>query len=214
VKGKIPLMLATTKSNKIASSAQKNEAPLTPAQIAFMTTVAIPQLDEADSRVAEKLADSVWNLCLWENDRAKTLDTKASALLALSTIAAAVVSIGANTVLSGTITIMRIVSITLFLGTVLFCLFTLLGRKYGGFLDEDLFEAITAKNRPVGTLPPFKSKDQYTCYLNETILQRWLVYRKHASQNDSKYKWLRIAQFGALLSVASILVTIVAVALN
>jgi hypothetical protein len=189
---------------------QPIEIPLSDSQAIFITNVALPQLNAIrDKRIAERLADSFWNLCTWESDRAKSLDSKASGLLGLTSIAAAVVTVGGIGIGDRNQLILRCISICLFLATVITCLFAILGKKYGSLVDREIFESISAHKTAVGPIPRFKSRDQYICYLGETILQRWLLFRKHVERNDRKFKWVLAAQIVAVVAVASLLSNVV-----
>lgn len=176
-------------------------------EIKFMNDKAIPVLDSVkDDKTLGDLAGTFWNLCLWENDRAKTLDSKAISLLGLSSIAAAVVAVGGIGQVGGLPGLLwaRCVSLVLFAVTVAASLYSTLGRHYGTFSDEDVIASLRAHEQPVGEIRPFEDKDPRRCFLKETILQRWLVYRWHEDVNDARFKWLRFAQIMAVVSVLSL----------
>ena len=79
------------------SGAQALDSVVTQGESAFITNVAFPQLDAiSKSETLEKFCDVVWNLCLWEQQRTNSIDTKAAALTGLWSLAAAVVSASAN----------------------------------------------------------------------------------------------------------------------
>jgi hypothetical protein len=172
-----------------------------------MNDTAIPGLDsEMNDEALKGLGETFWNLCLWEDERRRSLDSKVSALLGLASLAAAVVAIagrGGEPVLSLQI-YARVVSLGFFTLTVGLSLFALLVRSYGSFNDEDVFSSLAAHETPVGDIRPFKDQDAYRCYLRETILQRWLVYRWHCDANDRKAKGVIGAQVSAFLSVLSL----------
>ena len=178
-----------------------------PEELAFMNEVAVPYLNKvSDDAILEKLADAFWDLCLWENDRAKTLDTKASYLLGLSGIAGAVVALGGGgEAPAGALLGWQCASLILFAVTAAASVFALLGRGYGSFNDEDVFSSVCANAEPVGEIVAFSDKNQKSCFLRETILQRWLIYRWHGQVNDSKYKRVVFAQVSALVSIVSLL---------
>lgn len=194
--------------------AQNVDLPLTALERQFIENTAFPLLDRtADERALEKLAESLWNLCLWERQRTTALDTKAAALTNLSSLAAAVVAATSVAGLSDAgqapAPIARFVSVGLFVITVLLSLNTQRVALLGGFLDIDVFEALASHASPVGGTPPFTDKDPYRCLLRETALQRWLVYRRNCDQNDAKYRRLRWAQLGAALAVVSLIPVLV-----
>jgi hypothetical protein len=179
---------------------------------AFMNDFAIPILDKiTDSNTLEKFADSFWSLCVWENDRAKALDQKASSLLGLSSIAAAVLAVGGDSVNNLALALLsaRAASLLLFALTVASCIYALFLRNYGEFLSKDIFLSLSADKDPVGDIRPFQEKDSYRCYLRETTLQRWLIYKWHSDANDKKAKRVWVSQLLALLAVLSLLVQII-----
>lgn len=192
------------------------ERPLTDAEQAFVSKVGFPQLDAtSDNDTLKEFADVLWGLCLWEHQRAGSLDTKAAALAGLSGLAAAVVS--ASSIPTSTsqppdtsVVTAQCVSIILFIGAVLLSLNAQRIVRFGGFIDRDLFDALQAYKHPVGT-PPFSDADPYRCFLREISLQRWLTYRSHCDTNDKKYRRLGVAQASAALAVGSLLGAIVLV---
>ena len=193
----------------------RTENPYSPAEQAFISKVALPRLNNIkDERIAERLAEDFWNLCQSEIERVKILDTKASALLGLSSIAAAVVSVGVGGPSSQLQTWFRCGSIALFVTTVVLCLFALIGRIYGALMDDEVFSSIDSNKVRKGKWHRFTSKKQYLCFLSETILQRWVVYRKHSVRNESKVHWLMAGQITAVLSVLSLFGIIVVALLN
>ncbi len=194
---------------------ERTDNPYSVDERAFISKVALPRLNGIkDDRIAEKLAEDFWNLCKLEIDRLKILDSKASALLGLSSIAAAVVSVGAVGSSSHLQTWLRCGSIALFVTTVVLCLVALIGRIYGALIDEEVFSSIDSNKVRKGRRHRFTSKKQYLCFLNETILQRWVVYRKHSVRNKSKARWLLAGQIAAVLSVLSLFGVIVVALLN
>ena len=181
--------------------------PLSDRETNFMNSVAVPRLDGTqDEKSLEDLSLTFWNLCLWEKARADILDTKASYLLGLSSIAAAVIAVGG--IAGGTnqtyLLLPSGISLGLFAITVVLSLITLRGRGYGAFNDTDVFDSLRAHLQPVGKVKPFEDKDPRRCFLRETILQRWLIYRWYGQANDSKFKWLLGAQVFAVVSVLSL----------
>jgi hypothetical protein len=177
---------------------------------AFISEVVFPRLNGIkDDRIAEKLAEDFWNLCALEIDRLKILDTKANALLGLSSIAAAVVSVGTIGSSSQLLTWLRCGSIALFITTVVLCLVALVGRIYAAFVDEEIFSSIDSNKVRKDQRHHFTSKKQYLCFLNETILQRWVVLRRRSAKNDSKARWLLAGQIAAVLSVLSLFAVVV-----
>ena len=194
---------------------------LTSAELSFINKVAIPSMDGVkENSPLEHLADSFWALCTWENDRAKALDQKASSLMGLSSIAAAILAMAGNYSgeLSSALLLARGISLVLFAFTIGTCLYALLIKQYGSFNDEDVFEALNAHKGPVGdTVPltvPFTDMNVYRCYLRETILQRWLIYRVHCDTNDNRAKRVLLAQKLALVAVLSLLAQILIVVLS
>lgn len=176
-------------------------------EIDFMNKVAVPILDGTqDEESLKDLSETFWNLCLWEKQRAKILDTKASYLLGLSSIAAAVVAVGgvAQTITHPNLLLAGGISLGLFTITVAASLLAHLRKGYGGFNDQDVFMSLRAHHEPVGDIKAFQDKDPRRCFLRETILQRWLIYRWHSDANDSKFHRLVVAQVLAVLSVVSL----------
>lgn len=178
-----------------------------PGETEFMNSVAIPILDGTkDEKSLENLSETFWNLCLWEKGRTNILDTKASYLLGLSSIAAVVVAVGgtAQAMIHTNLLLAGAISLGFFTMTVVASLFALLGKKYGAFNDHDIFESLRAHQQPVGQIKAFEDKDPRRCFLREIILQRWLIYRWHTDANDSKFSRLVVAQVLAVLSVVSL----------
>jgi hypothetical protein len=166
------------------TGAQQGTLPLTPTELAFIQNTAFPRLDATETEKSlEKLAEVLWNLCLWERQRTTSLDTKAATLTGLSSLAAAVVSAS-----------------------------TLPGvnraEAVSGFFDADVFAALEAYKTPVGDMPKFHDADPYRCFLRETVLQRWLIYRNYCDSNDRKSRHLAVAQWSAAIAVASLLATL------
>jgi hypothetical protein len=186
-------------------------------EIEFMNSVAIPMLDGTqDERSLELLFETFWNLCLWENERKRMLDAKASYLLGLSTIAAAVIAVGggAQALMHTKLLLAGGISLGFFTLTVIASLFTLFGKKYGSFNDQDVFNSLCSHVEPVGPIKAFEDKDQRRCFMRESTLQRWLIYRWYSDGNDAKYGRLVIAQILALLSVLSLFGYLVTVLLS
>ncbi len=207
------MKLLTLQIFQSRSGAQEIDS-LTPAEHDFINNTAFPVLDATDSeRALEKLGDGLWNLCLWEAQRTTALDTKAAALLNLSSLAtvvvAAVSALGPGVNHNRAVLIALSPSVILFIITVLLSIRAQGVARLGGFLDIDVFEALSACRKPVGSTPPFKDSDEYRCFLRETAIQRWLVYRQRCDQNDSKSRRLGAAQLSAAFAVASLLVVVV-----
>ncbi|MEW5922693.1 MAG: hypothetical protein AB1746_01760 [Candidatus Zixiibacteriota bacterium] len=183
-------------------------------EIEFMNEAAIPILDKTQNEESlQNLSEIFWNLCIWEKDRAEILDTKASYLLGLSSIAAAVITVGtiAQNFARSSILISIGISLGLFTITVVTSLITLLGKKYGAFNDLDIFSSLRAHINPIGQIKPFNDNDPRRCFLREITLQRWLIYKWHSDANDSKFKRLIVAQIAAVLSVISLFVCLLCV---
>lgn len=184
-------------------------------EIEFMNSVAIPILDKTeDEKSLKDLNETFWNLCLWEKGRADILDTKASYLLGLSSIAAAVVAVGgiAQAILLKQVLWAAGVALGLFTITTIASLIALLGKKYGSFNDIDVFESLQAYKGPIGdNIKAFVDVDPRRCFLRETILQRWLIYRWYGEANNSKFIRLIVAQVLAVLSVLSLMVYLILV---
>ncbi|MCP4651372.1 MAG: hypothetical protein GY853_15005 [PVC group bacterium] len=178
-------------------------------EIDFMNNHAIPILDDTfDEDSLKDMADIFWNLCLWEKGRADILDTKASYLLGLSSIAAAVIAVGglAKTDISTPMIWAGGFSLLLFVLTVIASLYTLLGRLYGGFSDIDIFDALRAYRNPVGNINEFKDNHPRRCFLKELTLQRWMIRKSYNDVNNERFKILKKAQILALSSVASLII--------
>jgi hypothetical protein len=171
-------------------------------------------LDGTTSEKAlEKLAEGLWNLCLWERQRTTALDTKAAALTNLSSLAAAVIAastvVGVSATPSSFVPLPRLIAAALFVVTVLLSLNTQRVTLLGGFLDVELFQALMCHTKPVGITPPFSDKDEYRCFLREIALQRWVVYRRNCNENDSKYRRLGLAQSSAAVAVLSLILVLI-----
>ncbi|MGV7240930.1 hypothetical protein [Caballeronia sp. M23-90] len=134
---------------------------LTEKQIEFIQKVAHPRLDAvpgADTEILKHFSDVWWNLCLWEKQRADVLDGKAQSLVGLASIASALV--GLSTLTTGAEPgEIRAWAACMFLVTVLLAIWALLVSNHGGFLDYEVFDALTAGAKPVGVTPPFTDKN-------------------------------------------------------
>ena len=176
-------------------------------EMEFMNIDAIPILDGTqDDKSLEDLSQTFWNLCLWEKGRADILDTKASYLLGLSSIAAAVVAVGGVAQAANSIKLLWPggISLGFFAITVIASLIALLGKEYGAFNDKDVFLSLRAHQEPIGEIKAFEDREPRRCFLKETILQRWLIYRRYSDKNDTKFRRLVVAQKLAVLSVLSL----------
>jgi hypothetical protein len=167
---------------------------------AFIDDVAFKKLDAVkDDETLKHFADVWWNLCLWEKQRADVIDSKAGSLLGLASVASAVV---AATGLSGS---GRPIAVTLFLIAAAFALWALLARDHGGFLDLEVFEALTAATEPVGT-PTSSDPDPKRSYLREITLQRWLIYTGFKKVSKTRSGYVKVGQFFAVAAIASLCV--------
>jgi hypothetical protein len=167
--------------------------PLSPAERTFIQDTAFPVLDRTKEKDSlERLTDGLWQLCQWERQRTSALDAKASSLTSLSSLAAAVMA--ASTFIGrepdSWFLTARAISVGLFIITVLLSLNAQRVVKLGAFVDAEVFRALDACHTPVGVTPSFSDGDPYRCFLRETALQRWMVYRTHCDQNDAKYRVL------------------------
>lgn len=195
----------------MGDGAQCEVDPLSASEQEFIRGIGFESLNRPlDERALERFSEVLWNLCLWERQRTTAIETKAAALIGLSTLAAAVVSVGFTgaTPLSKAVTVFRLVSVSLFVLTVLLSLFTQRVVTLGGFSDRDVFAALAAHEKPVGTTPKFADIDPYRDFLREVALQRWCVYRTFCDGNDAKASRLAWAQLAAALAVFSLLATI------
>ena len=167
---------------------------------AFIDNVAFKKLDAVvDDDTLKHFADVWWNLCLWEKQRADVIDSKASSLLGLASVASAVV---AATGLTGA---GRPIAVTLFLIAAAFALWALLARDHGGFLDIDVFEALTAATEPVGT-PTSSDPNPKRSYLREISLQRWLIYAGFKKVSKVRSRYVKAGQIFAVAAIASLCV--------
>jgi len=167
---------------------------------AFLREVAFARLDATvDKESLQHVCGSFWDLCLWEKQRASTIDTKAAGLLGLSSVASAIVT----AVTPGSSAIALVTgAVGFYLFAAILAAIALLVANYGTFIDGDVFDALHAHHTPVGKLPPFTDHDPFNCYLRETTMQRWLVYRWYGTENDAKAKWLLRSQVSSVIAVA------------
>jgi hypothetical protein len=183
-----------------------------------------------DDRTLSHFADDLWRLCGWERDRARTLDDKAAKILGTSGVVALAVTLGTRadwltgarlepTLAPATLPLV-VVMILVGAVTCLFFFAALLAViasrpvRYGGFLPEEVFEALTACDSPVGITPAFTDRDPHRCYLRELSLQRWLIYQWHCKVNDQKARWVRRAQAAAIGMVLGLFLLAVLVILS
>ena len=182
------------------TSAQIVNSPLTKSELEFINTVAIPALNKTqDEKSLHDLSNNFWNLCQWEKGRADILDSKASYMFGISSIAAAIVTFGA--VVVAKFLVVAAVCLAAVAITLIMALIALTGKSYGSFIDKDIFDSLGAHSKAVGPIDAFTEKDPYRCYLRETILQRWLIYRSYCNNNDEKYTQLVRAQIIAVIAV-------------
>ena len=128
---------------KRESGEQQLDQELSKAEEAFIQRVAFPRLDAVKSNeTLDTFVKALWDLCLWERQRAGGLDTKAAALAGLSSLAAAVVSAstGATEPPAQSVLLARCASIAFFIITVLLSLNAQRVVKFGGFIDRDMFD--------------------------------------------------------------------------
>lgn len=190
---------------------EKVANPLTSEQIEFLSDVARPNMDATqDNDTLKNFADVWWNLCQWEKQRADVLDGKAQTLIGMATIAGTVVTvavpvIGAN----GPGAVLRVASVFCFLLASVLAVGSLQVKDYGGFLDGDVFGALTIGKQPPGLLPPLKDTDPFRSYLREIVMQRWLIYsgfKKVSAQKTGRIAW---AQNLVLIAVGCLLLSVV-----
>jgi hypothetical protein len=174
--------------------------PLEPDEIRFINDTAHPQLDQVTSLEQLKhFADLWWNLCLWEKQRADAVDSKAQMLLGLSGIATAL--LGTSGLTATPEGYIRAVAVGLFLLTVALSVWALRIRQYAGFVDSDIFNALSSHAKPVPVTPPFRDGKPFECYLREIALQRWFIYKSYKKASGSKTGQIQLAQGSACAAV-------------
>lgn len=191
-------------NSTVPVAGEKLKVKLKPQQKLFIEQRAA-QLDGIDGDdVLKHFADNWWNLCQWEKQRLDVIDTKAQMLLGLSSIAMAILGTGFAEQSHG----VRVIAAVGFLLTMVFALVALFVRQVGGFLDLDVFEALSASKVSVGTTPEFKDNNATRCYYRETAIQRWLVYDLYKKASAKKSGWVMAAQLVATLSVVAVAVAV------
>ncbi|QCP48332.1 hypothetical protein FAZ95_03510 [Trinickia violacea] len=188
--------MSNTASN-MGHSGESTAVQLTPKQIKFIEDEAKHLDAVTDKDVLKHFTETWWNLCQWEKQRLDILDTKAQMLLGLSGLATAILGTG----FAEQSHFLRAFAAFGFLLTMACALFALRVRNVGGFIDGEVFGALSAATTPVGNTPPFTDTDVTKCYYRETALQRWLVYDLYKKASASKSIWVRRAQVVAVLAI-------------
>ena len=186
------------------------ENPLSPRQVKFLSKIAHPCLNAVtDNDTLKHFADVWWNLCLWEKQRADVLDGKAQTLIGLATIASAVVTVAVPVVGSdGPGAGLRVAAVVAFLLTASLAVWSLRIAEYGGFLDTDVFGALTIATVPAGPIPAFDDKDPFRSYLREITMQRWLIYNSFKSASSVKADRVEKAQWLAIVAIALLVISV------
>ena len=178
----------------------------------FLVEVAHANLESVESDDKLKhFADVWWNLCNWEGTRAGVLDGKAQGLLALASIASAVVtvtaSLGSET---SSIDYLRAAGLFMFVLAAALAVFALRVSDHGGFLDRGVFEALGYTGEADDWFPAFSDKDPFRLYLREISMQRWAVYRAFKDASNKKAAWIKWAQYAALAGTVLLGVSVLA----
>lgn len=203
----------TTPSPQPLSVGEVPGPDLTPAQRAFLSQVAYPNLNKSptcDDQL-KHIADVWWNLCQWEKQRADVLDGKAQSLVGLASIASAVVAVVGPTMASSANWggAFRFLAVLAFLVTAICAVRALRIADHGGFYDIDVFNALGIHASPTDPAASV-DKDPFRTYLREIAAQRWLVYSMYKSASAVKAEKIVVAQWWAIgalsLLVASVLV--------
>lgn len=170
--------------------------------IQFLKEVAHPRLDApASEDVLKHFAETWWNLCLWEKQRADVLDGKATSLVGLASVASAVVAATGDSLgSSGWITWFKLGATAAFLVTAVLAVLALRVAKYPGFIDDDVFAALVINQAP-SVIPPFKETDPVKNYYRELAMQRWVVYRGFKRVSETRADMVAWAQIAAIAAV-------------
>ncbi|MEX3981818.1 hypothetical protein AB4Y45_22875 [Paraburkholderia sp. EG287A] len=150
-----------------------------------------------DNDLLKHFTETWWNLCQWEKQRLDILDTKAQMLLGLSGLATAILGTG----FAEQSHLLRAIAAVGFLLTMAGALIALRVRNVGGFIDREVFGALSAATIRVGETPSFTDKDPIRCYYREIALQRWLVYDLYKKACATKSSWVKRAQFIAAAAI-------------
>ncbi|MFM0009163.1 hypothetical protein [Paraburkholderia sediminicola] len=187
----------SSNASNTAHSGESTAVPLTAKQIKFIEDEA-KRLDAVtDKDLLKHFTETWWNLCQWEKQRLDILDTKAQMLLGLSGLATAILGTG----FEDQSHLLRAFAAFGFLLTMAAALMALRVKNVGGFIDGEVFGALSAATTPVGKTPPFINADVVNCYYREIALQRWLVYDLYKKACASKSIWVRRAQVVAVLAI-------------
>jgi hypothetical protein len=163
---------------------------------AFLRTVAAPRLEAVkNAEILKHAADTWWNLCLWEKQRADAIDAKATGVLGLASVASAIIGV------TGTIgvTFWRVLAAVVFLLAAGVALWALRVKDHGGFADDLVFDALTSV--PSTGEPPVTNDPSYIGYLQQTIMQRWLVYNRFKAVSRHRAGLVFVAQSFAVIAV-------------
>ena len=178
---------------------EKKAVDLTEEQSRFVRDFAFSHLNKVqDTDQLKHFAETWWNLCQWEKQRLDILDSKAQMLLGLSGIATAILGTG----VAQQPNILRALAAVAFLATMICALIALLVKNVGGFLDREVFEALSANTSPVGVTPKFRDGSKLNCYYREIALQRWFVYDQYKKASEKKSPRVKGAQFIAVVAIA------------
>jgi hypothetical protein len=175
------------------------------AETGFLREVAAPRLESVtNAELLKHFADVWWNLCLWEKQRADAIDTKASGILGLASVASAIVAVGGTATQTSA---SRVVGAILFLVSAALALFALRVRDYTGFADGQVFKALDSA-KAAAQAPTEANDPALIAYLQQVVMQRWLVYKGYKEASNDRAKWVYSAQVAAGAAIVAVCVSI------
>lgn len=181
--------------------------PFDDRQKAFLGTHVYEGLNATqDPVVLEHFANVWWELCGWERQRAADIDTKATGLFGLASVATAVVAIGDAIPVWA-----RLVAALLFLVSAVASLAALFVRDHGGFYDADVFGATHPGPTP-GIDKQYTDESPKLMYLRELAIQRWAVYDRHKQASEKKASIVLAAQVAAVVALIWLCIVLAIVA--
>lgn len=188
------------------NTSTESTQPIDAAETAFLRELAAPRLESVTNvELLKHFADVWWNLCLWEKQRADAIDTKASGILGLASVASAIVAVGGGS--TSQTSASRVAGAILFLASAALALFALRVRDYTGFADGQVFKALDSAN--AATQAPTDANDPaLIAYLQQVVMQRWLVYKGYKQTSNDRAKWVYSAQVAAGVAIVAVCVSI------
>lgn len=185
---------------------------LSDAQLFFLNTTAYDNLNNTkNTEMLKHFADTWWNLCLWEKQRADVLDGKAQMLLGILGLGSPVIALlgtSGKSYPTGSLWLLISAAVLILLGAIL-AMLAIRISNYGGFLDRDVFGALTVAYTRPANMQAFRDTDPYRAYLRDVSMQRWLICNTYKIASHEKANKIHAAQLTAFLGICLLLFAVV-----